>query len=270
MTFSCRYSCKSTTKHYYHCPQPSNEQRFITAIRLVAVINILSSILMKIPIGATNTRFVLLCCYYTPTGCENFIPKTPPGEPERSVTTIAAPSTTKLPSPCPARGSDQAPAAPEFFHFPQTEESGEYSEEVKQFDRQTYKEHQQYFASVQQEHMMRSAQTNQHSHQSLPLVGSDLHRKRAGRLQHCSQLASYNQRLQSRREYCQQEQSLQAGQVGQQLVQTRAHHHAAYRRQHSSLLAAAAQANANQESRQETNLSKDRHFWNFLDQLIVD
>ena len=207
---------------------------------------------------------------YLPAGSQNFIPKTPPGsgEPERSGTTIAAPSTTEQPSHCLAHGPDQAPAAPEFFHLPRAEENGEYSQEVKQFDQQTYKEHQQYFAEVQQEHMMRSAETSQHSHQSLPLAESSLHSRRVARQQHCLQLASYNQRAQSRREHCQQQQQwLQAGQVGQQLLQPRVHHRDVHG---TKLLAAAVEANANQKSRQETEMAKDRQFWNFLDQLIDD
>ena len=102
---------------------------------------------------------------------------------------------------------------PDFFHFPVVGESGECAQEVREYDRQSYREHHQYFSEVHQEHLLRNAESSLHSHHSLPLPESSLHSKRVARQaaqhisewqQHClQQQVNYNRRLQQQWEYCQ-------------------------------------------------------------------
>jgi hypothetical protein len=65
-------------------------------------------------------------------------------------------------------------------------ESGECLQEDKEYNRQSYKEHQQYFSVVHQEHLLRNTESSLRNHHSLPLPESSLHCKRVA-AQHISQ-----------------------------------------------------------------------------------
>ena len=149
---------------------------------------------------------------------------------------------TSIPTPFQAQSSTLSPAAPQaqqseaipdFFHYPPPGENGECSQYVKDYDRQSYREHQQYFSSVQQEHLLRNPESNLRSHQSLPLPQSRLHCRRIARQaaehirqlqQHClQQQIQFNKRLRDQWKYCQLLlRRLQVVQVGQQWPQPEA------------------------------------------------
>ena len=101
---------------------------------------------------------------------------------------------------------------------------------MREYDRQSYREHHQYFSEVHQEHLLRNAESSLHSHHSLPLPESSLHSKRVARQaaqhisewqQHClQQQVDYNRRLQQQWEYCQHlQRRLQSRQMGQRRPQ---------------------------------------------------
>ena len=149
---------------------------------------------------------------------------------------------TSIPTPFQAQSSTLSPAAPQvqqseaipdFFHYPPPGENGECSQYVKDYDGQSYWEHQQYFSSVQQEYLLRNPESSLRSHQSLPLPQSRLHCRRIARQaaehirqlqQHClQQQIQFNKRLRDQWKYCQLLlRRLQVVQVGQQWPQPEA------------------------------------------------